>query len=78
MVDLPEAERPVSQTVTPVWLRRELRSLYVTLPGWNVMLVAIVVVKLEHPPRGKGGEGHAIVSMTNQYIKHVTIASSYA
>ena len=39
MVDLPEAERPVSQIVRPCWRRREDRSAEVTVEGWNVMLL---------------------------------------
>lgn len=41
MVDLPEALKPVSQTVQPFWPRRVSRSSWVTAPGWKVMFVAI-------------------------------------
>ena len=38
MVDLPEAERPVSQIVRPGWCRREERSVWVR-EGCQVMLL---------------------------------------
>ena len=39
MVDLPEAERPVSHIVRPCWRRREARMDEVTLEAWKVMLL---------------------------------------
>lgn len=39
MVDLPEAERPVSQIVRPFWLRREERSERVSAAAWYVMFL---------------------------------------
>ena len=42
MVDLPEAERPVNQTVQPFCLRRSLRSVRVR-PECQVMLLGGVV-----------------------------------
>lgn len=39
MVDLPEAERPVSQIVRPCWWRREDRSERVSAAAWYVMLL---------------------------------------
>lgn len=39
MVDLPEAERPVSQIVRPRWLRRVLRSVRVRAGAWKVMFL---------------------------------------
>jgi len=41
MVDLPEAERPVNQSVKPVCFRKEMRSERVR-DGCHVMLVAIL------------------------------------
>lgn len=34
MVDLPDAERPVSQIVRPRWLRRRVRSARVRGEAW--------------------------------------------
>ena len=39
MVDLPDAERPVSHTVRPCWRRREERIVGVRGLGWKVMLL---------------------------------------
>lgn len=39
MVDLPDAERPVNQTVAPFWPRSSLRSFRVR-PACHVMLLA--------------------------------------
>ena len=43
MVDLPEAERPVSQIVRPRWLRWVSRSLRVRAGAWKVMLLYVHV-----------------------------------
>lgn len=42
MVDLPEAERPVSQMVRPCCLRSEARMGTVRGVGWKVMLLEAV------------------------------------
>ena len=42
MVDLPEAERPVNQTVAPFCLRRSVRSARVR-PACQVMLLQVIV-----------------------------------
>jgi hypothetical protein len=39
MVDLPDAERPVSHIVRPCWRRREERIVGVRGLGWKVMLL---------------------------------------
>jgi hypothetical protein len=39
MVDLPEADKPVSQMVRPFCLRRPARMGTVSGVGWNVMLL---------------------------------------
>lgn len=44
MVDLPEAERPVSQIVRPCWLRRVVRSVLVRAGAWKVMLLFELVL----------------------------------
>jgi hypothetical protein len=44
MVDLPEAERPVSQIVRPRWLRRSLRSVRVRAEAWKVMFLAVLLI----------------------------------
>lgn len=54
MVLLPEAERPVNQTVAPCCPRSWARSSCVTAPGWKVMLVALVAVIVFS---GNAGEG---------------------
>ena len=52
-MDLPDAERPVSQRVRPRWERRVLRSLR-ERDGCQVMLLGIVLVegKVELKLRG--------------------------
>ena len=42
MVDLPLAERPVSQIVRPGWWRRVVRIVGVMGEGWNVMLLHLL------------------------------------
>jgi hypothetical protein len=44
MVDLPEAERPVSQIVRPCCLRSEVRSARVRALAWKVMLLGFVSI----------------------------------
>jgi hypothetical protein len=39
MVDLPEPESPVSQTVTPFWRIKSILSCFVILPWCHVMFV---------------------------------------
>ena len=41
MVDLPEAERPVSQIVRPCCLRRDVRMVGVSGVGWYVMFLVV-------------------------------------
>lgn len=47
IVDLPDAERPVNQTVAPDWPRSSERSAEETAPGWKVMLVALTVILID-------------------------------
>ena len=41
-MDLPLADRPVSQIVRPRWLRKEQRSDWVTPLAWKVMFLFLV------------------------------------
>jgi hypothetical protein len=53
MVDLPDAERPVSHIVRPCWRRREERIVGVRGLGWKVMLLYMMCQYLEFE-RSKG------------------------
>ena len=60
MVDLPEAERPVSQIVRPRWLRSSLRSLRVRALAWKVMFLLVTMLVdcgMEGYMHGGEGEG---------------------
>lgn len=42
MVDLPDADRPVSQMVRPFWLSWALRSARVRAAAWKVMFLLVL------------------------------------
>lgn len=65
MVDLPEAERPVNQSVRPVCLRRELRSARLR-EGCQVMLLLYVLLF--------NLQGGKVLGVSVSYVALVTAA----